>query len=204
MTLVTETTSARPLVIPSSLERQQWLESVVEALRRRFAEVGYAIPQKVRVTIGWPKRAATCGRIGECWSAEASSDGHAECFISPELTRGLYIVEVLAHELVHATMGAGVGHGPPFRRLALAIGLCGPMRSTTSGPEMMRWINALIARIGDYPAGFIIDTPVQGTRMQKVVCTRCGYLVRVTRKWIDIAGPPICPTDQVPLTVVQP
>jgi SprT-like family len=107
-------------LVTSSLQRQQWLEAAVEALRLRFADGGYVIPQKVRVAIGWPKRAASCGAIGECWAVEASSDHHAECFISPQLTEGTRILDVLAHELVHATMGSGVGHGPPFKRCALA------------------------------------------------------------------------------------
>jgi hypothetical protein len=66
--------------ITSSLERQQWLEAAVEALRRRFAAAGYTIPDMVRTTIGWLKRAASCGRIGECWPPELSSDRHAETF----------------------------------------------------------------------------------------------------------------------------
>src|SRR5215468_5857944 len=82
-----------------SLERQQWLEHAVEALRTRFAEVGYTVPEKIRVSIGWPKRAASCGAIGECWSTVASSDGHTEVFISPQLTEGGRILDVLAHEL---------------------------------------------------------------------------------------------------------
>jgi hypothetical protein len=129
-----ERSDDRLIAITSSLERQQWLEAAVEALRGRFAAAGYAIPQKVRVAIGWPKRAASCGAIGECWATEASSDQHAELFISPQLTEGARIVDVLAHELVHATVGTAAGHGKLFKRCALAVGLQGPMRSTTAGP----------------------------------------------------------------------
>lgn len=32
----------------------------------------------------------------------------------------------------------------------------------------------------------------QRARLLKAVCGRCGYTVRVTRKWIDV-GPPPCP-----------
>src|SRR5262245_18329008 len=98
-----KTAAEQPFVVTPSLERQQWLEHAVEALRTRFRVAGYIIPQKVRVSIGWPKRAASCGAIGECWSTEASSDQHAELFISPQLTDGLRIMDVLAHELDHAT-----------------------------------------------------------------------------------------------------
>ena len=199
MTLVTERPDARPIAITSSLERQQWLELAVEALRVRFADAGYSIPQKVRVAIGWPKRAASCGAIGECWAVDASSDQHAELFISPRLTETARIVDVLAHELVHATVGTTAGHGTPFKQCALKIGLVGPMRSTTAGPEFSAWTEALFKRIGPYPAGFLTDTPKQGTRMLRCQCPACGYIARVSRRWLDLAGPPICPTDRIAL-----
>jgi hypothetical protein len=184
-----------------SLERQQRLELSVEALRTKFAEVGYTVPQKIRVSIGWPKRAASCGAIGECWSTEASSDLHAELFLSPELTDGARIVDVLAHEMVHATVGTEAGHRKPFKQCALKVGLQGPMRATTATPEFTAWAETLFKRIGPYPAGFLTDTPKQGTRLVKCECSACGYLARVTRKWISQSGPPICPSDGIALTV---
>jgi hypothetical protein len=161
--------------VTASLERQQWLEQVVEALRGKFAGVGYTVPRNIRVSIGWPKRAATCGSIGECWYPTASSDKHHELFISPELTDGVRISDVLAHEMVHGTVRSGAGHGKAFKRCALAIGLQGRMRATTASPEFVEWAKALFKRIGDYPAGFITDTPKQGTRMIKCECPTCGY-----------------------------
>jgi hypothetical protein len=194
------TTFKRRIVTPS-LERQQWLELAVEALRLKFATAGYSIPQKIRVSIGWPKRAGSCGAIGECWSIDASSDKHAELFISPQLTDGVRILDVLAHELDHATVGTAAGHGKAFKECALAIGLQGPMRATTAKPEFVAWAKTLFKRIGPYPAGFLTDTPKQRGRLQRCECETCGYLCRVTRKWLSEAGPPICPTDEIPLTL---
>ena len=185
--------------ITPSLERQQWLELAAHALRARFIEAGYSVPEKVRVSIGWPKRAASCGAIGECWSTEASSDRHAELFISPELTEGARIVDVLAHELVHATVGTAAGHKKPFKQCALKIGLVGPMRATSAGPEFIAWAETLFKRIGPYPTGFLTDTPKQSTRMLKCEYTVCGYIARVSHKWLALAGPPICPTDKIHL-----
>jgi hypothetical protein len=187
--------------LPPSLARQQWLEQAVEALRARFAAVGYTVPEKIRVSIGWPKRAASCGAIGECWSTKASSDAHAEMFISPELTDGMRILDVAAHELVHATVGTEAGHKKPFKHCALAIGLQGPMCRTTASPEFAAWAQTLLKCIGPYPAGFLTDTPKQGTRMLKYECSQCGYIARVSQKWLSEAGPPICPTDKVSLTM---
>src|SRR6516164_5773919 len=189
--------------VTPSLERQQWLERAVEAMRNRFIGAGYTVPQKIRVSIGWPKRAASCGAIGECWSTDASSDRHAELFISPELTEGRRILDVLAHELVHATVGTGAGHRKPFKQCALKIGLVGPMRSTTAGPEFTAWAEILFKRIGPYPAGFLIDTPKQGTRLLKCECTACGYIARVSQKWLTLSGPPICPSDRIVLITAK-
>jgi hypothetical protein len=188
--------------VTPSLERQQWLERAVEALRKRFADVGYSVPEKIRVSIGWPKRAASCGAIGECWSIEASSDRHAELFISPELTEGARILDVLAHEMTHAVVGTDAGHRKPFKQCALKIGLQGPMRATTASPEFAVWAEALMQRIGPYPAGFLTDTPKQGTRMLKCECPTCGYIARVSQRWLGLAGPPICPTDNVRMALV--
>jgi hypothetical protein len=190
---------AQAIGVTPSLERQQWLERAVEALRTRFADAGYTTPQKIRVSIGWPKRAASCGAIGECWATEASSDRHNELFVSPELTEGARILDVLAHEMVHATVGTGAGHRKPFKQCALTIGLQGPMRATTASPEFTAWTVTLMQRIGSYPAGFLTDSPKQKTRMLKCECLTCGYTVRITRKWLTLAGPPICPTDRIPL-----
>jgi len=183
--------------VTASLERQQWLEHAVEALRAKFADVGFSVPEKIRVSIGWPKRAGSCGAIGECWSTAASSDQHHELFISPQLTDGATIVHVLAHEMDHATVGTDAGHGKAFKHCALAIGLRGPMRATTPGPEFTAWSEALFKCIGPYPAGYLTDSPKQTTRLIGCQCGTCGYKVRVTRMWLDTAGPPICPTDQI-------
>jgi hypothetical protein len=185
-----------PVATPS-LKRQQWLEEAVEALRARFAEAGYTVPKNIRVSIGWPKRAASCGAIGECWSTDASSDHHAELFISPQLTDGARIMDVLAHELDHATVGPDAGHGKLFKRCAFKIGLQGPMRSTTATPEFAAWAQTLFKRIGPYPAGFLTDSPKQGTRLLKCECFACGYIARVSQKWLSCSGTPICPTDNI-------
>jgi hypothetical protein len=190
-------------VTTPSLERHQWVELAAAALRQRFTDAGYTVPVKVRVSIGWPKRAASCGAVGECWSPEASSDNHAELFVSPVMTDGLGIVHVLAHELVHATVGTSAGHGRAFKQCALRVGLVGPMRATTAGPELTEWIAALIERIGPYPAGFLTDMPKQGTRMLRCECEDCGYLARVTQKWLIKSGPPICPNDLVQMALKE-
>ena len=61
------------------------------------------------------------------------------------------IVDVLAHELAHATLGSGVGHGRLFKQCVLKLGLCGPMRATTAGLGM-------VILNGPVPAGALANS----------------------------------------------
>jgi hypothetical protein len=186
----------------TSAARQDWLEETVSELRLRFEDVGYLVPEKVRVSIGFPKRSPWKHPIGQCWPVTASSDGYTEIFISPELgtaDRTIQIIGTVAHELVHATVGTDAGHRTPFKRCAVAIGLTGRMTATTESEAFKAWVEGIIIpKIGPYPAGLLtLSYRNQGTRMVKCECETCHYLARTTQKWIDEQGPPWCPTHGV-------
>jgi hypothetical protein len=196
----------------------EWLETATVALRRLFADKGYKVPDKVRVSMGWPSTRKG-GRIGECWYPPASADGHAEIFISPEigvparasearkLAASISILATLAHELVHATQGAKASHGPLFKRCAVAIGLTGKMTATEAGAAFKEWAAPLIEEIGVFPAGGLTagtgtaERKKQSTRLLKVCCPECGYTARVTNKWICDAGTPLCPSSGDPMEI---
>lgn len=68
------------------MTREEWLSQLTDALRPEFLEAGGEVPERVRVTCGWPSQSAKAKknrRIGECWSADSSQDRHFEVFISP-------------------------------------------------------------------------------------------------------------------------
>lgn len=192
--------------------REGWLNGAVdEILRPLFAQHDAKIPDNIRISCSFPSIAGRSGlrrqRIGECWSETLSKDGYWEILISPVLDDPMQILDVVAHEGIHATVGLDVGHKGPFKRLALAIGLTGKMSATEGGPEFKRAVAPLLESLGPYPHGEL-DTRKglpgsegmrlssgprpQGTRLLKVMC-RCGYTARVTQKWLDEAGPPLCP-----------
>jgi hypothetical protein len=183
----------------SSQRRHAWLETAAAELRSRFTGAGYSTPDNLRVSLGWPKRAGACGAIGECWAPSASSDQHFEIFVSPAIETSVEIIGTLAHEFVHASVGLAAGHGKPFKQCAAKIGLVGPMRATVIGIELAGFIDDFIRRVGPYPSGFLTDAKKQTTRLARCECVTCGYLARVTRKWLSEAGPPICPTDLAPM-----
>jgi hypothetical protein len=181
--------------------REAWLSAIADALQGVFADCGAQMPRDhIRVTCGFPSHAATARkrrRIGECWSSVHSADGTFEIMVSPTLAEPERVAGVLAHELVHATVGVECGHKGPFRRLALAIGLEGKMTETSEGAAFKRMIAPILDSAGPYPhAALDVDASPeksQSARLHKVECPECGYLCRVSRKWLDEIGPPHCP-----------
>ena len=180
------------------MSREHWLGELVSALRPAFAEAGFPLPERIRVACGWPSRSALAGRnrrIGEAWSERCSADGTHETFLSPVLADPVEVGAVLVHELVHHAVGVEHGHKGPFRRCALAMGLEGSMRATTAGAALRERLHALAEGIGPYPHAALQGGEgrrKQSTRMLRVVCDACGCLARMTRQWIDMAGPPTC------------
>lgn len=198
--------------------REQWFGHAVELLRPLLADQGAEIP-KVRVSTGWPKGSRggkSVHAIGQCWCKSASADGTHEVFISPELDDPARVLDVLAHELVHAAVGIQAGHGPDFAKVAKGIGLEGRMTATVAGPDFEKFGRKACRTLGKFPharLGSVAptsgspkakgpgaegepgeDTPRQGTRMRKVQCENpeCGMVMRTTAKWIEEPGLPTC------------
>lgn len=178
--------------------REEWLMQATQKLGQGlFGKVGYTLP-KVRVSVGFPY--GSRGKvIGQCFDKRATADGVAQIFIHPKLDEGTRVLDVLAHELVHAILGAGAGHGQAFKRCASAIGLEGQMTATTASPVLQAWLTLLLDELGAYPHASLdpngLGRKKQGTRLIKVSCGECGYNCRVTRTWLDDKGAPLCPCN---------
>jgi hypothetical protein len=177
--------------------REAWLTAVMAHFKPDFAAHGYPLPERLRVTCGWPSKGALAKArvVGQCWYASASADGTVEISISPYLADPVAVGETLLHELDHAAVGPGYGHKGPFKTLALKLGLEGPMQSTRPGKELTARLNVLVQKLGDYPHARLNAQQIkkQGTRLLKAKCVRCGYTVRITKKWIEEVGLPVCP-----------
>ena len=183
--------------------REEWLVAAIEALRPLFDEVGETIPT-VRVSVGWPGgRGKKNAVIGQCWSKAASSDQVANLFISPVLDDAVRVLDVLAHEVVHAVDDCQSGHKGRFAKIAKGIGLTGKMTATVAGDDLRVRLEGIAADLGVYPHGKMVNPaaasgePKQSTRMLKVECAEgSGYIVRMTRKWLDEYGTPACPCHE--------
>jgi len=186
----------------TSLTREQWLSQATEELRALFKQHGDTIPTQVRSSCGFPSKSALASknrRIGECWSSAASADSHAEIFISPTISDSARVLDILAHELIHA-VHPGDGHGKKFGKTSRAIGLEGKLTATVAGPQFTAWATPVLARLGAYPHADLVPSNAQKkqtTRMLKCVCSDCGYTVRVAGKWLADMGAPHCPEHGV-------
>ena len=187
--------------------REEWLTAAVSSLAPIFAEVKQTLPV-VRVSVGWP---GGNGRknsvIGQCWSTAASSDKVAQLFISPVLDDAVRVLDVLAHELIHAIDDCKSGHKGAFAKIAKGIGLTGKMTATVAGDELKARLEAIAADLGEYPHAALAsaqgaDGPKkQTTRMMKVECAEgSGYKARMTRQWLEEFGAPICPCHEERMT----
>lgn len=193
------------------MTREQWLQDCAALLARdRFTPAFYTVPA-VHISVGFPSRSALANRsrrIGECWSNTATADGLCQVFVSPVLSNPVEVIATLAHELVHATVGLQAKHGPAFKRCATAIGLTGKMTATVAADSLKAWITATaLPALGAYPHPAFDPKTAQrikgGTRLLKCECPSCGCTIRITRKWLDAVGAPICSCPDGPqMTVV--
>ena len=184
--------------------REAWLEAAVSELRPLFDVINRPLPEKVRVSTGFPSTNALTvnrRRIGECWHGSETRDGVSQVFISPLIDDPIEVLAIVAHELVHVALGPNVGHRPPFMKVASALGLEGRPTATVAGSTFRATATDITLSLGVLPHAAISPTmkerKSQVGRMLKVECGACGYVARVTRKWLDDAGAPICPTDGV-------
>jgi hypothetical protein len=103
------------------------------------------------------------------------------------------VLETLAHELIHVAAGPNVGHKGAFVKIAKFIGFKAPWTTTPATPELIQHLNGLLVNLGPYPHAAIDKRgrKKQRTRLLKVVCADCGYMIRTTQQWID-TGLPTC------------
>lgn len=178
--------------------REEWLTAALwKKVDSHFTAAGLDVPANIKITCGWPSRAATARkkrRIGEIWDATASKDGQFEIFISPLLDDPIEVLAVLIHEVVHAVVGLAAGHRAPFSQAAKKVGLVRPWTMTIASDDLKVELASWLRDLGLYPhAGIDVahgqsSDPKQSTRMLKLDCYQCGAIIRTSRKWLDVYG----------------
>ena len=184
------------------ITREEWLVYGVELLQDRvFNQADLEIPKDVMVACGFPSSNAKAGKnqaIGVCHPRSHSEDKVNEIFINPCESDSLRVLDVLAHELIHAIDDCKNGHKKPFKDMAVAIGLTGKMTATVASPELEEILQKMVVEIGKYPHAKI-DTSQkkkQTTRQKKVECSSCEGIFYTSRKHLqalsDYSPCPFC------------
>ena len=180
----------------SEINREQWLMQAVDHLTPIFERSGYAVPL-VKVSVGFPSTGAKGRHLGQCWSTKSAVDGVNQIFIAPHLQTPFDFLDTLVHELVHAVDDCQSGHGENFKKIALDVGLKGPMRSAGAGDWLKKDLMKIAEQLGGFPHGRL-SLPVRA--MQKAPkrpgakCDKCGYEVVILKRYLHL-GTPICPKD---------
>jgi hypothetical protein len=187
--------------MPKHKTREEWLNAMTNALRPKFKTAGYPLPKKIGVSCGFPS-AGTARKspvVGECWNISASEGGRNEIFVSPVIADAIGAGAVLVHELIHTVMPEDVHHNGPFTTAHRALGLIDKPTTCVPGAALKRDLEGIVKAIGPYPHAKLKlglrRMKTQTTRLLKVACPDCGYVVRVTAKWVEV-GLPTCPCGE--------
>lgn len=195
----------------SAINREEWLTNAIGPLSELINTKTdlHVAPANVQVSCGWPRNDARGKVIGQCFTT-AAGRGASQLFISPLLDSPVEVLATLLHELIHAADDCKHGHKAAFARAAKTVGLSGKPTHTfcEEGSELEEELTRISINLGEYPHGGMDQTAQvikkQSTRMIKCECDNCGYVVRTTNKWLDIATP-VCPDpdcDNAGLTMV--
>jgi hypothetical protein len=176
-----------------TINREEWLQRLVKKIRPWYEG---ELPETIHLSIGFSSKGIRSKTIGECWHKKASADEAPQVFIHPKLSNPIEVAAVVVHELIHACR-PDAKHGKEFKQVAVRLGLEGRMTATSASSDLKEKLGAIVEKIGPFPHPALTDGkfssgPKQSTRLLKVSCPDCGYLVRTTQKWLEI-GLPLCP-----------
>lgn len=180
----------------ANLNREQWLMAAVEHIAPIFQARGYVVPQ-VKVSVGFPSTGGKGRHLGQCWSSKSAEDNINQIFIAPHLKTPLDFLDTLVHELVHAVDDCQSGHGDNFKKIALDVGLKGPMRSAGAGDWLKQDLIQIAESLGNFPHGRLslpIRTMQKAPKRPGAKCAKCGYEIVMLKRHLPL-GPPLCPKD---------
>jgi hypothetical protein len=122
-------------------------------MRKRFEAAGVEVPTDFHVSVGFkPGGGPESARVMGCCYVRLASTGNVnEIFISPEWSDAVGVLETLAHELIHAASDCQDGHGPGFKKDALAFGFMSPMTSTPASDGLKHFLRMVATTLGPYP-----------------------------------------------------
>jgi hypothetical protein len=177
--------------------RESWLLAAVELLRPVFQAKQHIIPNNCQVSCGFASTGSK-HHIGQCWSRKSSVHDSNQIFVSPALLDPVLVLDTLVHELVHAVDDCQHKHGKEFKKIALKVGLRGPMRGAEAGPVLKAQLLDLAQTLGPYPHSALKVSMRKRPQAKRprAKCEKCDYQVPMLKKFLAF-GPPICPQHKI-------
>lgn len=185
--------------------REAWLMTAIQNMRPLFEEIGQTLPDAIRVSTGWTKRART-GAVGWTWISDAAEDKVSNVFISPEIADSVTVLRILLHELIHVVDDCQHGHTGDFKTMWKALGFEGKATQCTAGEDLSDTLEALTVMMGDYPhAKMLVGADGgKGTMPKKQVARQIKFTcesntdnkIRVSRGNVEKYGAPLCACHQ--------
>lgn len=182
--------------------RVEWLEFVANGMRGWFEDLSFPLPS-FEMRTGFPSVGRRSSNTAESWTDD---DGTSYViFVRPDKDDAIDIAGAIAFQLCHIAVGPRDSHGYLFRHLAISVGLRGTRTESKPGVLFQELIKPILNDAGPLPKSEVTpEEPqrkvAQTTRLIKVSCKECGYVARVSRKWLVSVGAPLCP-DHGPMDI---
>lgn len=181
----------------------EWLTYAAKTLEQHiFVPVGLEVPEKYSVHVGFPHKNTRA--IGQAFDKMSCKDEETyNIFIHPKLGEDVIeLLQVLAHEMLHITVGLEHSHGGDFKKYAKKIGFAGKMTATYAevGSPLYEQLSitakTLEDRYGKYPHIPVIPTEKEKKERAKNIITLVsendpGYTVKIKKQLLEECGYPL-------------
>lgn len=181
--------------------REGWLNAGMRLLDTGFFKPNkLTLPKKLQVSCGFTKSRKDQA-IGQCWDPKVSADGTTHMFICPTQADPVRVLDILLHEMIHASVGIEAGHKKPFRDVVKTFGLKGKVTATYAEPgtECHTKLAEIAKALGRYP-----HAPMRKVEAEKkskggsgwvrlMSINDEGYKVVISPKVLEASGFPVDP-----------
>ncbi len=167
----------------SKLTREQWLTKGMTLLNKEFfVPLGLKVPEKLTISVGFSK--GNGDGIGLCVDPAATADNTTHMFVCPSQGDDVEVLQIVLHEMIHATVGCDKGHGAEFKKVALEFGMAGRMTSTYAevDGELYQRLEQVGQVLGKYPHS-PLDLSAKKKKKPKQVSPWVGFTSKNNPKY---------------------
>jgi hypothetical protein len=147
-----ENTTTESKQIMTNRTRESWLTEAAQHLKEKyFVARNYEFPEKVFISCGFAFKSTKA--IGQCFPKEATQNESVQIFVCPSEADPVRVLAILLHEMIHAHLGSGKGHGREFKKVWKDLGFSGKVTTLSLDPEstLVSELTEVASHLGDYP-----------------------------------------------------